>query len=70
MERTTRRVALMLDHQWSFKRHAESAHGDRAIAAIARDADFGTIQRRYEVFRRELGISPGPYRKQRQLRGD
>ncbi len=45
MERTTRRVALMLDLQWSFKRHAESAHRDQALAPIARDAGFGTIQR-------------------------
>ena len=48
----------------------ELAQGDRALAAIARDAGFGTIQRLYEVFRRELGMSPGAYRKQRQLRDD
>ena len=42
----------------------------RALAAIARDAGFGSIQRLYEVFRRELGMSPGAYRKQRQLKGD
>ena len=33
-------------------------------------ARIGNIQRLYEVFRRELGVSPGEYRKQRQLRGD
>ena len=48
----------------------ELAGSDRALAAIARDAGFGTIQRLYEVFRRELGMSPGAYRKQRQLRTD
>lgn len=44
----------------------ELAQGDRSLAAIARDVGFGTIQRLYEVFRRELGISPGEYRKQWQ----
>lgn len=43
----------------------ELAGSDRSIDAIARDVGFGTIQRLYEVFRRELGISPGEYRKQR-----
>lgn len=45
----------------------ELSQSDRALAAIARDAGFGTIQRLYEVFRRELGMSPGEYRRQRQL---
>ncbi len=47
----------------------ELIQSDRALDAIARDVGFGTIQRLYEVFRRELGISPGEYRKQRQLKG-
>lgn len=47
----------------------ELARGDRALAAVARDVGFGTIQRLYEVFRRELGMSPGAYREQRQLHG-
>ena len=46
----------------------ELAQGERPLAAIARDVGFGTIQRLYEVFRRELGVSPGEYRRQRQLR--
>jgi len=46
----------------------ELAQSDRPLAAIARDVGFGTIQRLYEVFSRELGIGPGEYRKQRQLR--
>lgn len=46
----------------------ELAQGRRPLAVIARDAGFGTVQRLYEVFRRELGVSPGEYRKQRQLR--
>jgi LacI family transcriptional regulator len=44
----------------------ELSHGDRPLAAIARGAGFGTIQRLYEVFRRELGIAPGEYRRQRK----
>src|SRR5262245_25188711 len=46
----------------------ELAQSDRTLDAIARDVGFGTIQRRYEEFRRELGIAPGEYRLQRQLR--
>jgi LacI family transcriptional regulator len=46
----------------------ELAQSDRPLAAIARDAGFGTIQRLYEVFRRELGMSPGHYREQRQMK--
>ncbi len=45
----------------------ELAQSDRTLDAIARDVGFGTIQRLYEVFRRELGIAPGEYRLQRQL---
>ncbi len=47
----------------------ELAQGNRPLAAIARDAGFGSLQRLYEVFRRELGMSPRAYRKQRQLKG-
>ncbi|MBA4190210.1 MAG: hypothetical protein C0467_19670 [Planctomycetaceae bacterium] len=47
----------------------ELAQSDRALAVIAHDVGFGTIQRLYEVFRRELGMSPGEYREQRQLKG-
>jgi LacI family transcriptional regulator len=46
----------------------ELAQGQRSLAAIACDVGFGTIQRLYEVFRRELGVSPGAYRRQRQLK--
>jgi LacI family transcriptional regulator len=48
----------------------ELAQSERPLAAIARDVGFGSIQRMYEVFRRELGIAPGEYRNQRQLRHD
>jgi LacI family transcriptional regulator len=46
----------------------ELAQSDRTLGTIARDAGFGSIHRLYEVFRRELGIAPGEYRLQRQLR--
>jgi LacI family transcriptional regulator len=46
----------------------ELAQSDRTLGMIARAVGFGTIQRLYEVFRRELGIAPGEYRLQRQLR--
>jgi LacI family transcriptional regulator len=46
----------------------ELAQSQRSLAAIARDVGFGTIQRLYEVFRRELGVSPSAYRRQLQLK--
>ncbi|MBL8794806.1 MAG: substrate-binding domain-containing protein [Planctomycetia bacterium] len=45
----------------------ELAQSDRTLGTIARAVGFGSIQRLYEVFRRELGIAPGEYRLQRQL---
>jgi LacI family transcriptional regulator len=48
----------------------ELAQSDRPLTLIARDVGFGTIQRLYEVFRRELGMSPGDYRKQHRLRNE
>ncbi len=47
----------------------ELAQSDRPLDAIARDVGFGNIQRLYEVFRRELGVSPGEYRSQRVSKG-
>jgi LacI family transcriptional regulator len=44
----------------------ELAQSDRSLALIARDVGFGTIQRLYEVFRREVGVAPSEYRLQRQ----
>jgi len=41
------------------------ARGDRSLEAIARDVGFGPAARMYEVFRRELGVSPSEYRRQR-----
>lgn len=48
----------------------ELTQSDRGLAEIARDAGFGTIQRLYEVFKRELGMGPREYRNQRQVRGE
>ena len=45
----------------------ELAHSNRSLAEIARDVGFGKSLRMCEVFRRELGVTPSEYRKQRQL---
>ncbi len=45
----------------------ELAHSDRPLAAIARDVGFGEAMRMYEVFRRELGLSPRQYRRERRI---
>ena len=39
----------------------------RRLSEIARDVGFGERMRFYEVFRRELGVTPSEYRKQRRL---
>lgn len=46
----------------------ELIQSDRPLDAIARDVGFGGIQRLCDVFRREMGISPNEFRKQRQPR--
>lgn len=48
----------------------ELVQSDRPLALIARAAGFGTVQRLYEVFAREVGVAPGAYRRQRALRPD
>ncbi|MBT3201694.1 MAG: substrate-binding domain-containing protein [Phycisphaerales bacterium] len=45
----------------------ELTQTEQSIAAIARDVGFGKSMRMYEVFRRELGVTPSGYRKQRQI---
>jgi LacI family transcriptional regulator len=45
----------------------ELAQSDRRLADIARDVGFGGSMRMCEVFRRELGVTPSEYRKQRRL---
>ena len=44
----------------------ELAQGSRSMAQIAHDVGFGEPMRMYEVFRRELGITPSQYRRERQ----
>ncbi|MCU0229446.1 MAG: helix-turn-helix domain-containing protein, partial [Bryobacterales bacterium] len=44
----------------------ELAQGTRSMAQIAHDVGFGEAMRMYEVFRRELGITPSQYRRERQ----
>ncbi len=42
----------------------------RRLSEIAHEVGFGETMRMYEVFRRELGVTPSQYRKQRQVRDD
>lgn len=45
----------------------ELAQSKRPIHEIAQDVGFGRAMRMYGVFRRELGVTPRDYRKQRQI---
>jgi transcriptional regulator GlxA family with amidase domain len=42
------------------------AQGKQNMKEIARDVGFGEAMRMYEIFRRELGVTPSEYRRQRQ----
>jgi AraC-like DNA-binding protein len=44
----------------------ELTQGKRSIKEIARSVGFGESMRMYEVFCRELGVTPSQYRRQRQ----
>jgi len=44
----------------------ELAQTDRTIASISHHVGFGPPMRMYEVFCRELGVTPSEYRRQRQ----
>jgi LacI family transcriptional regulator len=46
----------------------ELIQSKKRLSDIARDVGFGKIMRMYEVFRRELGVSPGEYRKQMSVK--
>jgi LacI family transcriptional regulator len=48
----------------------ELSQSNKQLAEIARLVGFGGIMRMYEVFRRELGISPGQFRKQTRLQNE
>lgn len=45
----------------------ELTQSKRSITEIARDVGFGSRMRMYDVFRREVGVTPMAYRKQRRL---
>ena len=45
----------------------ELAQSKRPLSEIARNVGFGETMRMYEVFRRELGVTPSEYRRQRQV---
>lgn len=45
----------------------ELVQTDRSLKIIARDAGFGSPMRMYELFKRELGVTPTEFRKQRRL---
>lgn len=48
----------------------ELAQGTRSMSQIARDVGFGDPMRMYEVFRREFGVTPTQYRRDRQERAN
>ena len=48
----------------------EIAQSKRPLAEIARDVGFGNRLCMYDVFRRELGMTPSAYRKQQRGRQD
>jgi len=48
----------------------ELAQGKRPLADIALAVGFGSIQRLYEVFLREVGVTPSEYRKQRKTENE
>lgn len=45
----------------------ELVQSNRSLKNIARDAGFGSAMRMYDLFKRELGMTPTEFRKQRRL---
>ena len=45
----------------------ELLQSDRGISHIARDVGFRTANRMCEIFQRELGVTPGEYRKRQRI---
>lgn len=45
----------------------ELTQSKRSVKEIAKDVGFGDGMRMYEIFRREVGLTPTAYRKQRQF---
>jgi LacI family transcriptional regulator len=48
----------------------ELTQSKRPLSEIARDVGFGEPMRMYEVFRRELGVTPSQYRRERQVQDE
>jgi LacI family transcriptional regulator len=48
----------------------EITQSDRPLSEIAIDVGFGQAMRMYEVFRRELGVTPSEYRRQWRVRDE
>jgi LacI family transcriptional regulator len=48
----------------------ELVQSTRRLSDIARDVGFGESVRMYEVFRREVGVTPSEYRKQRRVNAE
>ena len=44
----------------------ELAYTRKPLKEVARDVGFGTAMRMYEIFRREVGLTPSQFRKERQ----
>jgi LacI family transcriptional regulator len=61
-----RPIVGMIRHVRLERAKRELVQSDRSLRAIARDVGFGGRARMSEVFRRELGITPSAYRRQRQ----
>lgn len=45
----------------------ELTQSERSLSEIARDVGFGEAMRMYEIFRRELGVTPSQYRRERRV---
>jgi len=60
-----RPIAAEIRRQRIERAKRELTQSKRRLSDIARDVGFGQAMRMYEIFRRELGVSPSEYRKQR-----
>jgi len=62
-----RPIATEIRRQRIERAKRELSQSKRLLSDIARDVGFGQSMRMYEVFRRELGVTPSEYRQQRQV---
>lgn len=63
-----RPIAMVIRRVRIERAKRELTQSTRGLAEIARETGFNNIQRLYEVFRREVGISPSAYRRQRMMK--